>query len=387
MILVGIDVAKEKHFAAAMGTDGTVQVPPFSFFNDHAGFDFLLEKLSPFEKDEVLIGLESTAHYADNLIAFLFSLGYQLTVINPIQTAALRKTGIRKTKTDKADTFLIIKSLMVNKYRLYTQNDLETQKIRSLCRFRQNLKKSNARLKVQLVSYVDIIFPELQYFFKSGIHIKTCYQLLKSHPMPDDIVGLNLTYLSNLIRKTSRGYFGKEKAIELRDLARSSVGTKNINISIQITQTIAQIELLEQQLGKIEAVIEDSMLKMESVIMSVPGIGYLIGAMILGEIGDIHRFHKPCQLLAYAGLDPTVNQSGKFQAKKTKMSKRGSPVLRYALISAAWHVSLNNKTFDDYYNLKRSQGLGHYAALGHVANKLVRVVFKLLRENIPFNLD
>jgi transposase len=159
---------------------------------------------------------------------------------------------------------------------------------------------------------------------------------------------------------------------------------KNSYISIQITQTIAQIELLEQQVKELDELIIDTMKKLNSVIMTFPGIGYIDGAMILGEIGDIRRFSNPRKLLAYAGLDPTVCQSGKFTAKSTKMSKRGSKILRFALINAAWQLTLNDKTFKDYYDLKCSQGLNHYGALGHVAHKLVRVVFKLLKDNVPF---
>ena len=129
------------------------------------------------------------------------------------------------------------------------------------------------------------------------------------------------------------------------------------------------------------------MLEMDSVILTIPGIGFLNGAMILGEIGDISRFSNPSKLLAYAGLDPTVNQSGQFNAKTTRMSKRGSTLLRYALINGAWNVSLNNKTFNDYFMLKKSQGKNHYAALGHVAHKLVRVIFKMLKDNVAFNLE
>ena len=259
--------------------------------------------------------------------------------------------------------------------------------MKSLCRFRQNLKKSKARLKIQLVSYVDVLFPELQYFFASGLHIKTCYQLLKIHSSPDDIAALHLTWLSNLLKKASHGRFGKEEAVALKSLAKSSVGINDTSLSTQITLTISQIELLEQQLLEIESSITDIVISMDSVIMSIPGIGHLNGGMILGEIGDINRFENHSKLLAYAGLDPTINQSGKFNAKRTKMSKRGSKLLRYALINAAWNASLNNETFKNYYDLKVSQGRSHYSALGHVAHKLVRVIFKLLKDNIPFNLD
>ena len=386
MIYVGIDIAKETHVAAAVDSDGVIIIEPFSFSNNHEGFKFLKSKLDSLDKNNVLVGLESTAHYAENVIFFLHSLDFNLAVINPVQTAAMRKTGIRKTKTDKVDSLLICKTLAVNAFRLYTENDIKTMKLKSLCRFRQNLKKSKARLKIQLTSYVDIIFPELQFFFKSGLHIKSCYELLKVYSSPDDIAALHLTKLSNILSNASRGRFGKQDAESLKSLAKSSVGVKNTYISIQITQTIAQIELIESQINELETVIEKAVDELDSVIMTVPGIGKLNGAMILGEIGDIKRFSHPSKLLAYAGLDPVINQSGKFNAKKTRMSKRGSKMLRYALINAAWNVSLNNATFKRYYDSKINQGNSHYSALGHTAHKLVRVLFKILNDNIPFAL-
>ena len=121
--------------------------------------------------------------------------------------------------------------------------------------------------------------------------------------------------------------------------------------------------------------------------MTIPGIGYINGGMILGEIGDIHRFREPKQLLAFAGLDPSVYQSGNFQAKKTRMSKRGSKVLRYALMNAAHNVVKNNATFKAYYDTKMAEGRTHYNALGHCAGKLVRIIHKILTDKVAFNLD
>ena len=385
MIYVGIDIAKETQVAAAMDTNGVILLEPFAFQNDHEGFKLLKANLDSL-KGDILVGLESTAHYAENVIFFLHSQHYKLAVINPVQTAAMRKTGIRKTKTDKVDSLLICKTLACNSFRLYSDTDVKTLQLKSLCRFRQNLKKSKARLKIQLTSYVDTLFPELQFFFKSGLHIKTCYELLKTYPSPDEIAALHLSKLSNFLSKASRGRFGKQDAKSLKSLAKSSVGVKNTFISIQITQTIAQIELIESQIDELEHIIEKAMDELDSVIMTVPGIGKINGAMILAEIGDIKRFSHPSKLLAYAGLDPVVNQSGKFNAKHTKMSKRGSKMLRYALINAAWNVSLNNDTFKRYFDSKIAQGNSHYSALGHTAHKLVRVLFKLLTDNIPFAL-
>lgn len=386
MIYVGIDIAKQNHVASAMSADGEIIFEPFDFTNDNSGFQKLLDNLYSLDKEDMLIGMESTAHYAENLTCFLFSRGFNICIINPIQTAALRKTNIRKTKNDRVDTYLIIKALIMNQYRLFTQRDLQSLKLKNLCRFRQKLMKARTKVKIQLVTYVDQLFPELQYFFKSGIHIKSCYALLKECSNPDRIANMHLTRLTNLLYKTSRGHFNKQSAIALKELARNSVGTKNDTLSLQITQSIIQIELFTEQLDEVENTINDIMDSMDSVIKTIPGIGNLNGGMIIGEIGDIHRFESPCKLLAYAGLDPSVYQSGKFSASHTQMSKRGSKLLRYALINAAWQLTLNNNTFKHYYDLKISQGRGHYNALGHVAHKLVRVIHKIMIDNVEFNL-
>lgn len=385
MIFVGIDVAKDTHYAAVSDDSGAVLVKPFAFQNNAEGFCLLLKKLSEFDRSKLLIGLESTGIYSENLICFLYESGFRLAVINPIQTATLRKTAIRKTKTDKVDTMLIIKSLMVNSYRLYSQRDADSLKLKTLCRFRQNLKKSKARLKIQLAGYVNLVFPEFGKFFKSGIHIAASYALLKKYSSPKEIAALRTSTLCTLLSKASHGRFGKDTAEALKSLALSSVGVKNPYISIQIAQTIAQIELLEQQFKDLNSAIEEAMESLNSVLMTVPGIGAVNAACILGEIGDIKRFSKPCKLLAYAGLDPTVRQSGQFTAKSTRMSKRGSALLRFALINSAWQLTLNDTTFKAYYDLKRSQGLNHYGALSHVAHKLTRVIFKLLTSDTPFN--
>ena len=339
-IYVGIDIAKLNHFAAAISSDGEIIIEPFKFTNDADGFQLLVSKLESFDKSSSsIIGLESTAHYGDNLVRYLVAELYQVCVLNPIKTCQMRKHSIRKTKTDKIDTYVISKTLMMqDDLRFVCFYDLDTMDLKALGRFRQKTIKQRTRLKIQLTTYVDQAFPEIQYFFKSGLHQK-------------------------------------------------SVGANDSAISIQITQTIQQIELLDSQLEKIEAEMTDIMKFNDSVIMTIPGIGYINGGMILGEIGDIHRFSNPNKLLAFAGLDPSVYQSGNFQAKTTRMSKRGSRVLRYALVNAAWNVVRNNATFKAYYDAKRAEGRSHYNALGHCAGKLVRVIWKMLTDEVEFNLE
>lgn len=388
MIYVGIDVAKLNHFASLISSDGEILVGPFQFSNDGDGVQYLVSAFEPFDDEEIIIGLESTAHYADNLIRFLVAEGYNVCVLNPLSTSSMRKNNIRKTKTDKIDTYVIAQTLMMQKsYRFVTFEDLDLMNLKELARFRQKSIKQRTRLKIQLTSYLDQTFPELQYFLKSGLHQKSVYALLNEAPTAKDIASMHLTHLAALLTKTSRGHFKKEQAAELKVLARKSVGQSDQALSIQVTFVIAQIELLDEQIARVEAEMTEIMRFNDSVIMTIPGIGYLNGGMILGEIGDIHRFSTPKKLLAFAGLDPSVYQSGNFNARRTRMSKRGSRVLRYTLMNAAHNVVKNNATFKAYYDKKMAEGRTHYNALGHCAGKLVRVIWKMLTDEVEFNLD
>jgi transposase len=388
MIYVGIDIAKLNHFAVAISSDGEILIDPFKFTNDYDGFYLLLSKLAPLDQNSIIIGLESTAHYGDNLVRFLLNKDFKVCVLNPIQTSNMRKNNIRKTKTDKVDTLVIAKTLMVqDSPRLITMEHLDYIELKELGRFRQKTVKQRTRLKIQLTSYLDQVFPELQYFFKSGLHQNAVYTLLKEAPTPNDIASMHMTHLAHILKHASHGHFNKDTARDLRVLAQKSVGINDSSLSIQITQTIEQIELLDSQLLNTELEIANIVTYLHSVIMTIPGIGVINGGMILGEIGDIHRFSSPGKLLAFAGLDPSVYQSGNFQAKKTRMSKRGSRVLRYALMNAAHNVVKNNATFRAYYDAKRAEGRTHYNALGHCAGKLVRVIWKMLTDEVEFNLE
>ena len=387
MIYVGIDIAKNTHWASAMDSDGEILLEPFSFQNNNEGFQKFISKLSSFDKQKMLIGLESTAHYGENIISYLFNLDYKIGIINPIQTSNLRKSNIRKTKNDKVDTFIIIKSLTLNNYNLVTTRDINNIKLKGLSRSRHNLIVMRSRSKIQLASFIDQLFPELNKFFKGNLHLNVSYQLLKEYSSPKDISSLHLTKLSNILHDNSHGRYNKQDAIRLRELAKNSVGIDNPTLSLQIKQAIFQIELYTKQIEEVEKLSKQILDEMESKLLTIPGMSYNQATVIHGFIGDISRFNKSCQLLAYAGLDPSVYQSGNFEARSTRMSKRGNSLLRYNLVYAAHNLVLHNKTFKEYYDLKRSQGKTHYCALGHCAHKLVRIIFKMLKSNVKFNLD
>ena len=387
MTFIGIDIAKSTHFASAVNSDGEVLVNPFSFENSKKGFDLFISKLKNFDLDNCLVGLESTGHYGDNLICFLFPKGFKIGIINPIQTNSLRSSNIRKTKNDKIDTFLIAKCLQLGNFSLIQEKDIHIIKLRTLCRFRFDIIQSQTRLKTQLTTCLDLLFPELDNFFKGNLHLKTSYALLEKYSSPKEISNTRIDTLTKLLATTSRGHYSYDDAVNLKSIAKNSIGIENPAISIQVKCLINQLALLKEQISSIDKNIKEIMDSLNSNILTIPGISYTLGAIIISEIGDIHRFSNPTKLLAYAGLDPSVRQSGKFNAKTTRISKRGSKHLRYAIERASSLIIWNNDVFYEYYTTKRSKGKSHNNSVGHVCNKLVRVIFKLLTENIPFNLS
>lgn len=385
MVYIGIDIAKFKHFASVVSSDGKVIVKPFPFENSRQGFMKLVEEIENFQ--DCLIGLESTGHYAENLIFFLYQRGYQIGVINPIQTDALRDSNIRKTKTDKIDTKLIVQCLMLKKYSLVTSQDIDMIKLKRLSRFKLEMIQQQTRIKIQLTACLDIVFPELSSFFRGNLHLKTSYALLEKYPSSKAIGSARIDGLTNLLQHNSKGKYIQSKAIELKNLAKNSVGLDNPAIELQIQCLIKQLRLYQKQIKDIDVSIMTLMEIINSPILTIPGVGYTLGAMIISEIADIKRFSNPSKLLAFAGLDPVVKQSGNFQADSMKISKRGSTYLRYAIYRVAFSIIYNNETFHNYYLDKRSQGKNHRVALCHVCNKLVRVIFKVLTDDIPFNLS
>ena len=385
MVYIGIDIAKYSHFASVVSSDGEVIVKPFSFQNSREGFMKLIEEIENFQ--DCLIGLESTGHYAENLIYFLYERDYKIALINPIQTNSLRDSNIRKTKTDKLDTKLIVECLILKKYSLVNFQDINIIKLRRLSRFRMELIQQQTRIKIQLTACLDIVFPELSSYFKGNLHLNTSYALLEKYSSAKSIRSARIDGLTNLLYHNSKGKYNYDDALRLKNLAKNSVGLDNPSIDLQIKCLITQLRLYKEQIKDIDLGIITLMEIINSKITTIPGIGYNLGAMIISEIGDIKRFSNPSKLLAFAGLDPVVKQSGNFQASSMKISKRGSTYLRYAIYRAAFLIIYNNETFHKFYLDKRAQGKSHRVALGHVCNKLVRVIFKILTDNIDFDLS
>ncbi|WP_427151613.1 IS110-like element ISFnu4 family transposase [Fusobacterium nucleatum subsp. nucleatum ATCC 23726] len=385
MFLLGIDIAKLNHVASCIDSStNEIVFSNFKFKNDFKGFSTLLDKIKTFDTKNLIIGLESTSHYGENLINFLFKQHFKVALINPLQTSHLRKANIRDAKNDNLDSLNIAKSLIFAKLNFISEKNINCFSLKKLTRFRSSLIKQRSKAKIQLTSLLDLLFPELQYLFKSKIHSKAIYSLLKKYPSAEEIAALKDDKISNLLYASSKGHFKKEKSIELKSLAKTTVGIKDTSISLHVIQLIELIELYDKQIKDIVTKIADTVDKLDTKLLSVPGISIIACAIILGETNNFNNFSDSTKLLAFAGLDPKIRQSGNFNASSCRMSKKGSPYLRYALIFTAWNIVRHSEKFNKYYCLKRSQGKSHYNSLGHVAHKLVRVIFTLIKKNIVY---
>ena len=383
MFLVGIDVAKDKHDCFICDSEGNLLKDVFTFSNDREGFNLLLSFM-PTSSENVKVGLEATGHYSINLINFLIDNGYSPVVFNPLQINLFRKAHtLRKTKTDKIDAKLIALMLSSSDAKPHLDLSYHVTELKSLTRYRSRLKDQLARLKISLARIIEIVFPELEDCVYS-INQKSTMALLYEFPSKELIANAHLTRLTNLLKDNSKGRYSKDKALEIRNVASNSIGTSSDASSFELVQTIDMINFYSSKIDELDAKIKDIMIELNSPILSIPGISYNLGSIILAEIVDINRFDTPAQLQAFAGLDPATHQSGKFIATGVSMVKRGSPYLRWAILNASRLIAMRDPCFKDYYQRKRKEGKHHFVALTHVAKKLIRIIFKLLKTNTQF---
>jgi len=384
---VGIDIAKNKHEASVIDADGKPLLESISFSNSKQGCEKLLTLFERLDvsKDSVLIGMEATGHYWLSVHAFFFELGYDVKVINPIQSEAFRKMYIRQTKNDSKDAFIIAQIMRFGQFSATKLSEERIVALRQLSRYRLALVDSCGDCKRRIIALLDQVFPEYDRLFSDTFGV-TSKEILLKYPTPEDMLAVSTRKLATLLAKSSRGRFGEEKAEQLKNAAADSFGVSFAKdaFSFQIQQLMEQILFLEKQVAELELKISALLEQMDSFITTIPGIGETLGAIILSEIGDIYRFDSPGKLVAFAGLDVKVNQSGEFTGTKTKISKRGSPYLRRAIWLAASRAAFCDPILSEYYQSLRARGKHHLTAVGAVARKLCNIIFAILRENRPY---
>ena len=388
-VSVGIDVSKDKHDCFIQSAEGEVLMDVFMISNNMDGFRTLLEKIRVCvsHQDKIKVGLEATGHYSYNLLGFLLDNGLATYVLNPLRTNLYRKSlSLRKTKTDRVDARTIASMLLSDAgLKPYTNTAYHNEELKSLTRYRFDKVKERAKLKTSISRLVCILFPELEKLVPT-LHMASVYALLEELPSAKQIAAAHLTRLKALLETASKGHYKRDMALEIRDAARNSIGSRMPAKSLELQHTIRLIRELNAEIAEIEEQIQSLMEELDSPITTIPGLGFRMAAMILAEVGDFTRFSSPDKLLAYAGMSPSTYQSGQLKNCYPHMEKRGSRYLRYAIYNATKYVCLWDPNFADYLAKKRAEGKHYNVAISHAAKKLVRLIFAMEKSGMPYLL-
>ncbi len=385
MLYVGIDIAKEKHEACVIDQEGNTLLKSFTFPNSAAGANALLARVSKLnaQSDSVTIGMEATGHYWLALYTHLKDNEQTVFVINPVQSDALRNLYIRQTKTDTVDAFIIAEVLRFGRFTQTQLAEPDMLALRNLCRYRMSLIDMISDIKRKVMAVMEQIFPEYESLF-SKVFGKASSELLSTCTTPDEMMRLSTDNLAKLLNQASKNRLGTKrattKAQQIQQAAANSFGIKIAAdvMAFQVRQELEQIKLMESHIDQLDQQIALLYRRFDCTLDSMPGLGPVLAAVVLSEIGDISRFSAPEKLVAFAGIDPSVRQSGNFTGNQNRMSKRGSPFLRRAIWLAAFVAAFSDPVFSAFYQKKRAEGKDHMTAIGAVSRKYLYTVFSLL---------
>jgi transposase len=395
MYYCGIDIAKHQHELCLMEQNGE-QVLSLRFANSQKGLSKMLTALSSFdvEPGNTVFCMEATGHYWLTLYCHLQELGYQINVINPLQSDALRNLYLRKAKTDKKDAFILADLIRIGRAPATRLNSENTLKLQTLSRLRFEFAHQIGGLKNRVLGILDRIFPEYPDCF-SDVFIRSSRELLKEYPEPELLAEADLSELTAFLKQHSRGRLDRERAEKIQDLAKGTFGIRLAldAFTLELKLLVEQIEFIEEQISILEEAIVQILEQFRTdpeqpyrhVLETIPGVGPVLAAAIIGEIGDISRFPNAKTLVAYAGLDATVKASGQFEGTRNRMSKRGSPTLRNSIWLAAVTARRFNPELKDYYCSKRLEGKHSGVATGAVARRMVHLIYSIWKNNRPFD--
>lgn len=386
MYIVGIDIGKNHHEASIVSPEGKQIGRSLRFATTHKGADSLMSFIfKNIGNSPCVFGMEATGHYWYPIYSFLKAKGYTIYVINPIQSDSLRKMYIRQTKNDSIDSFLIAKVIRFGQFGTTSMADENILAMRQLCRYRDSVISSRTEIKLRIGTIMEQIFPEYEKQF-SSLWVSTSMGILEKYLTPENIENAPIDELFEIIKDKSHNRLTKAKAISIKGAAADTFGIKIAQdaFSFQLKQLIDRMNFLDKQIEALDCQILEYYEKFDCYLHTIPGIGIIGAATILAEIGDISRFKNSSSLIAFAGIDPTVRQSGEFNSTHNHMSKRGSPYLRHAIFLAATTCSFHNSPLNAYYKKKRDQGKHHLTATGAVARKLTTVIYAVLRDSKPY---
>lgn len=386
MYIVGIDIGKNHHEASIVSPEGKQIGRSLRFATTHKGADSLMSFIfKNIGNSPCVFGMEATGHYWYPIYSFLKAKGYTIYVINPIQSDSLRKMYIQQTKNDSIDSFLIAEVIRFGQFGTTSMADENILAMRQLCRYRDSVISSRTEIKLRIGTIMEQIFPEYEKQF-SSLWVSTSMGILEKYLTPENIENAPIDELFEIIKDKSHNRLTKAKAISIKEAAADTFGIKIAQdaFSFQLKQLIDRMNFLDKQIEALDCQILEYYEKFDCYLHTIPGIGMIAAATILAEIGDINRFKSSSALVAFAGIDPTVRQSGEFSSTHNHMSKRGSPYLRHTIFLAATTCSFHNSPLNAYYKKKREQGKHHLTATGAVARKLTTVIYAVLRDGKPY---
>ena len=386
MYIVGIDIGKNHHEASIVSPEGKQIGRSLRFATTHKGADSLMRFIfKNIGNSPCVFGMEATGHYWYPIYSFLKAKGYTICVINPIQSDSLRKMYIRQTKNDSIDSFLIAEVIRFGQFGTTSMADENILAMRQLCRYRDSVISSRTEIKLRIGTIMEQIFPEYEKQF-SSLWVSTSMGILEKYLTPENIENTPIDELFEIIKDKSHNRLTRAKAISIKEAAADTFGIKIAQdaFSFQLKQLIDRMNFLDKQIEALDIEIMKYYEQFDCYLHTIPGIGIIGAATILAEIGDISRFKNSSALVAFAGIDPTVRQSGEFNSTHNHMSKRGSPYLRHAIFLAATTCSFHNSPLNAYYKKKRDQGKHHLTATGAVARKLTTIIYAVLRDSKPY---
>jgi transposase len=396
MNFVGVDIAKSDHCLGAIDAQGKVVVKPQRFAHTAEGFAMLAAILGGLGgPSAVTVGCEATGHYWVLLAEELSRLGYRLQVFNPIISADAGRRSVRGRKTDEDDCLVIAKVLRDGGFSAVALPDEKAGRLKRLVRHRQNAVERCANLKKRLVGLLDLVFPEFGDLF-SDPYGPTARMLLSRAPSARLLASVKPSQFTQRVRKVSHGRLGLERIQAVVAAARISLAAARTDeaTELAVRMTIQEIDLLEQQIATYEAEIEHNVPEQSALLTTIPGIGTILAAVIMAEIGTITAFiPRPGdghtsdgihRLLAFAGLDPRIRSSGQWTGK-VRMSKRGSSTLRTAIWRAAFIASRHPAFAPMYHKHRVEMKQPFLVAISHVARKVTQAIYGVLRHQTVFN--
>lgn len=392
MLCVGIDVAKNKHTVAIIDENGEIRKKPFNISNTLEGYNSLVNEMGLLgPKEQIKIGMEATGHYMTCISKFLVNKGYNVHIYNPFLIHRFKESETNNgAKTDKLDSIMIAKYVSMHTFASSPQISYNIEQIRKITRAKYFLFGDKVRAINRLQRYLDEVFPELIPFLNSiytskGRHVlesSTVKYLLSNYALPQKMAGMRIETAEKL-RKMSKGSISFNRFSQLKELGRNSIGQGSDYDEEVIRSLINQIEIIDSQIDKMSEQLVPLMEKINSPIMTIPGMGINLAATIIGEIGDINRFDNPEKLIKYAGLDVKIYQSGTINLRG-KVTKKGSSILRYALALSVQKMRIHCPVFYEYYHSKIRQGKHVNVAIIATTRKLIRVIWKMMKTNSVF---